>query len=947
MPNWKKVLTSGSAGELSSLFAPSITGSLQGTASFAISASYAISSSYADTASFSLATTENRILVLNQSGYTISKGIVVHITASGTSSDIPRVVSASYESDLFSANTLGIASQTITNGSQGYVTTEGVLTGIDTSAFVSGQLIFLGASGTITGSAPQAPLHSVRLGQIVREQSVNGSMYVRIDNGYEMNELHDVIDTTTTASYGDLFIKSGSVWINSRQLTGSYGLTGSLTVTGSTATDLVRITQTGTGNAFVVEDSTNPDNTPFVVDNAGNVAIGITSPSRLLHTSGSTNITSVPLFEGMASSETRFLMDTSVGNSQRSARLLFSQQDPTKSTCIFAVSGSIYFSTSASYNSTSGLTRMYISESGNIGIGTVQPTLGLLQVNGNVYATSFTGSLQGTASYATAAVTAISASTVFIEYGYNIDTEYPVLFSILSASYAAPATDTNISYNTFRDRLTVTNISSSTITGSLLGTATSALTASYVNTLNQNVIITGSVAIGTGSIGASENTLTLGAKDAVSEGGQLGFNAPGGSYISASMIDLYQNRLRILKGTNAGSTGEVAGWNMHTLQMNLPGYTNASSFTGTATANLAVDSGGNVITVSTTGGTVFPYTGNAVITGSLTVTQPIYVPINGAMYFQGGDDAALYDFNVVNTMGIYGVQDVTVGAVKLGSNGPVLYGSSSKLGIGTINPSSASLMVNGNVWATSFTGSYTGSLVGALIGTASWANNVVSASYALTASYVANASSFPYTGSALITGSLGVTGSVSITQNITGSRMLLSSSNGTISGSTLTVYGSGSSNPVFTIQGSQGELFSVTDSLSGSLFSVNDISGLPILEVFSDNRVLIGDFQAPALFTTKKVTTTAASFVVYNGLPTASYDGAWFEYMARSGSNARAGSIMAIWSGSSINYTETTTTDFGTTADLAFRVIITGSNMALTGSSTNTGWSIKTIIRSI
>ena len=73
----------------------------------------------------------------------------------------------------------------------------------------------------------------------------------------------------------------------------------------------------------------------------------------------------------------------------------------------------------------------------------------------------------------------------------------------------------------------------------------------------------------------------------------------------------------------------------------------------------------------------------------------------------------------------------------------------------------------------------------------------------------------------------------------------------------------------------------------------------------------------------------------------------WFDYTARSGSNARAGSIMAMWSGSSVNYTETTTTDFGTTADLSFRVLISGSNMALTGSSTNTGWSIKTIIRSI
>jgi len=281
------------------------------------------------------------------------------------------------------------------------------------------------------------------------------------------------------------------------------------------------------------------------------------------------------------------------------------------------------------------------------------------------------------------------------------------------------------------------------ITGSLQGTsswASNALTSSFVNTLNQNLIITGAVSIGTSSIGPSENTLTLGARDTANEGGQLGLNAPGGTYTSASFIDLYQNRFRILRGTNAGSIGEVVSWNLGTLQMSLPAYTNASSFVGTATANLAVDSGGNVITVSTAGGTVFPYTGNAVITGSLTVTQPIYVPINGNMYLQGGDDAALYDINVVNTMGIYGVQDVTVGAVKLGSNGPVLYGSSSKLGIGTINPSSASLTINGNVWANSFTGS--------LNGTASWAIN------ALTASFVNNLNqNLSITGSVILSGS--------------------------------------------------------------------------------------------------------------------------------------------------------------------------------------------------
>lgn len=193
---------------------------------------------------------------------------------------------------------------------------------------------------------------------------------------------------------------------------------------------------------------------------------------------------------------------------------------------------------------------------------------------------------------------------------------------------------------------------------------------------------------------------------------------------------------------------------------------------------------------------------------------------------------------------------------------------------------------------------------------------------------------FPYTGSALITGSLGITGSVSITKN------------STASGSSLTVYGSGSTLPVLTVQGSQGELFSITDSLSGSLFSVNDISGLPILEVFSDNTTLLGSYLAPSLNTTTKVTTVAGNNIIYS-IPTSSYDGAWFEYTARSGSNARAGQIMSIWSGSTVNFTETPTTEFGSTSGLAFTMIVTGSNFALTGSSTTAGWVVKTIIRSI
>jgi hypothetical protein len=182
--------------------------------------------------------------------------------------------------------------------------------------------------------------------------------------------------------------------------------------------------------------------------------------------------------------------------------------------------------------------------------------------------------------------------------------------------------------------------------------------------------------------------------------------------------------------------------------------------------------------------------------------------------------------------------------------------------------------------------------------------------------------------------------------NVTASRTIISSSQNTVSGSSLTVYGSGSAQPVFTVQGSQGELFSVTDSLSGSLFSVNDISGLPILEVFSDNTILMGDYLAPSLNTTVKTTTAVGNNIIYS-IPTASYDGAFFEYTATSASNARAGSIMAIHNGGNIRFTETTTTDIGTTSGIAFTVIQTGGNIALTGSSATAGWIVKTIVRSI
>jgi hypothetical protein len=76
--------------------------------------------------------------------------------------------------------------------------------------------------------------------------------------------------------------------------------------------------------------------------------------------------------------------------------------------------------------------RMYISSSGNTGIGTTTPTLGKLQVEGNIYATSITGSLLGTASYASQALSAswapiqVSASHAITASYFNTSTLTPL-----------------------------------------------------------------------------------------------------------------------------------------------------------------------------------------------------------------------------------------------------------------------------------------------------------------------------------------------------------------------------------------------------------------------------------------------------------------------------------------------------------------------------------------
>lgn len=63
-------------------------------------------------------------------------------------------------------------------------------------------------------------------------------------------------------------------------------MTGPLIVSVNSSSDGLRVTQVGSGNAILVEDSANPDATPFVVDSIGEVGVGTTTPQRVFHSVG-------------------------------------------------------------------------------------------------------------------------------------------------------------------------------------------------------------------------------------------------------------------------------------------------------------------------------------------------------------------------------------------------------------------------------------------------------------------------------------------------------------------------------------------------------------------------------------------------------------------------------------------------------------------------------------
>jgi hypothetical protein len=150
--------------------------------------------------------------VNNRTGSTLTKGTAVYL--SGSQGNRITVAKALGVTDAFSANTFGIVAESIANNQSGYVITEGLITNINTSALVEDSAVYLSptVAGGLTSTKPQAPQHTVYIGVCVKSNAGSGELFVKIRNGQELDELHDVRISNPLNNASLYYKSSEGIW---------------------------------------------------------------------------------------------------------------------------------------------------------------------------------------------------------------------------------------------------------------------------------------------------------------------------------------------------------------------------------------------------------------------------------------------------------------------------------------------------------------------------------------------------------------------------------------------------------------------------------------------------------------------------------------------------------------------------------------------------------------
>jgi len=436
-------------------------------------AANAISSSFATNAA--TASIANDVIVRCKSDAitTLSRGTVVRIV--GANGDNPLINIASWENDQNSANTLGMLSEDVAPNGFANVVVQGKVLGVNTNGMAAGSLLYLSSSGQYTTSSVPAPYHEVRLGQVLRDNTNNGSIYLTVDNGYELSELHDV-DITTPAVGDVLTYVSGAYgqWVNKNGTELGYANTGSNVFQG---TQTISGSLNVTGTVYATSASITYVTSSQIVVSGNTIAVNIAVPAQrfgglVAYDSGSSNATASLLWD---SQKDHWVYENVSGSSYAGAGLMSGPRNtgslgdepyPTLNTIIRGQGSDHLYDSNITDDDTVITMKIKTDVSGSLSV-----------TNG------ITGSLLGNASTATSASHAVQA--ISSSHSINSDTSISSSFaqSAVSSSFATNAgTAISSSFATNADTAVSSSYAQNADTAVSSSFASTAISSSFAQT---------------------------------------------------------------------------------------------------------------------------------------------------------------------------------------------------------------------------------------------------------------------------------------------------------------------------------------------------------------------------------------------------------------------------------------------------------------------------------
>jgi len=345
---------------------------------------------------------EIQLKVYNNTGSTINVGQPVYITSTSSGFIYPCVALAIANS-LTTANVIGLANQAIPTGTAGYVTTIGVVSGVNTGTYTVGDTLYLSpySAGYYQNTIPPTG-YAVKIGTV---SYVNSS--------------------------GQIYVNKSNLSVQSGNIVGQVAITNG--GTNGTATPTAGAVAYGTGTAY---GFTAAGTSGQVLQSNGSSAPSWVSPTAYATVTDdtTTNGTRYPLF----ANQTAGNLSTEYTSS---TKLQFNPSTGVFTATQFSGSGA-------------GLTSIPNSALNNssVTVGTTAISLGssATTIAGlvSVTSTTFVGALTGNASSATTATTATNATNIAITDNTSTNaTYYPVFVSNSSGNNPATTSSTKLKYN--------------------------------------------------------------------------------------------------------------------------------------------------------------------------------------------------------------------------------------------------------------------------------------------------------------------------------------------------------------------------------------------------------------------------------------------------------------------------------------------------------------------